>query len=322
LSRILVTGGAGFIGSHCIDRLLERGDHVVCVDNFNDAYKSEIKFGNLEHHLIPRNPNFKLVKADICDDGAMKKVFSENSFDKILHLAARAGVQPSFKDPEEFKRSNVSGTNKILELAEDYRVNNIVFASSSSVYGKNKKIPFSEKDPIQNTISPYAQTKKLTEMVAKACCWKGAHIAGLRFFTVYGPRSRPDMAMYLFTKAIDDGKTLELRGRVEQEISRDWTYVDDIVSGTLGVLDSVEDIRYEIFNIGCGKPILLTYFIELIAQELGKKPKIRPVPLPQGDVPITYADTSKLREFIPGWKPKVSIEEGIKRYVEWYRENC
>ena len=320
--KVLVTGGAGFIGSHCIDRLLERGDSVVCVDNLNDAYSSSIKFTNLEQHLRPKNPNFKLVKADICDDNAMQHMFSENCFDKILHLAARAGVQPSKDDPEEFKRSNVIGTYTIFGFADRFGVNNIVLASSSSVYGENEKKPFSENDPIDKTISPYAWTKKKTEEVAREFYSPDKHIACLRFFTVYGPRVRPDMALYLFTRAIDKGESIDLRGGLDSKIARDWTYVDDIVSATLGVLDRVEEVGYEIFNIGRGSPVLLTQFVEIIAKQLGKKPRIRPVPLPQGDVPITYADTSKLRAFLPSWEPKVSIEEGIRRYVAWYRENC
>lgn len=323
MTKYLVTGGAGFIGSHCVDRLLERGDEVVVVDNFNDAYGADKKFTNLEHHLLPvKNPRFTLVKADIAILEELGPVFEEHRFDKLLHLAARAGVQPSFKDPIEFQRSNVKGTWNLLSIAKVHGVRDVVYASSSSVYGTNKDIPFRETDSVSNVISPYARTKVLTEQCAESYSYgSGAiRIAGLRFFTVYGPRNRPDMAMALFTKKINRGEPVYLRGPVGQT-KRDWTYVDDIVSGVIGVLDNTERLEcHEVFNIGSGRPVCVEDFVMCIAGALDKKAIIKRVPLPEGDVPITYADTSKLREFLPGWEPLTSVEEGIRKYIDWARD--
>lgn len=317
MQTILVTGGAGFIGSHCVDRLLARGDRVVCVDNFNDFYDPKVKRANVEHHKL-QTANYKLIEADIADNAAMQKVFAAHKFDRILHLAARAGVQPSLKDPLEYVRSNVVGTTVLLELARQEGIDKFVFASSSSVYGGNRKVPFSETDNVDNPYSPYAATKKACEVLGSNYHHiAGMHVVALRFFTVYGPRNRPDMAIYRFAQDISDGKEIVLYGAGD-EIKRDWTFVDDVVTGTIAALDSVEKFGFEVFNLGGSNPVSLPYFVGLLEQELGKKAVVTRVPLPVGDVPITYADPMKAKQLL-GWEPKTPIEEGVKKFVEWFK---
>ncbi len=317
MQTILITGGAGFIGSHCVDRLLARGDKVVCVDNFNDFYDPKIKRSNIVHHL--QSTNYKLVEADIADKQAMSEVFEKHKFDRILHLAARAGVQPSLKDPLEYVRSNVVGTTVLLELAREHKIDKFVFASSSSVYGGNKKVPFSETDNVDNPYSPYAATKKACEIIASNYHHvANMHIIALRFFTVYGPRNRPDMAISKFANDILNGKEIKVVGAGD-EIKRDWTYVDDIVTGIMKSLDSVEKFGFEVFNLGGSKPVSVPYFVGLLEKALGKKAKITRIPLPVGDVPITYSDPSKAKKLL-GWEPTTSVEEGIKKFVAWLKD--
>ena len=316
-NKILVTGGAGFIGSHCVDVLLKRGDTVICVDNLNDFYDPKIKLGNIAQHK--KNPAFSLHKIDIAEK-AMAELIAKTKPDKILHLAARAGVQPSLKDPVEYVRSNVLGTTNILEAAKKAGVKNIVMASSSSVYGGNKKVPFSEEDRVDNPYSPYAASKKSTEVIAANYHHiTGMHIAALRYFTVYGPRNRPDMAIYTFAEKIFKGKEVTLYGKGD-EIKRDWTYITDIVEGTIAALDNIEKIGFEIVNLGNSKPVAVNYFVSLLEKELGKKAKVKRAPLPTGDVPITFADTNKAKKLL-GWQPTTPIEEGVKHFIKWFKEN-
>ncbi len=316
--RILVTGGAGFIGSHCVDALLRRGDKVICVDNFNDFYDPKIKLENIAPHMD--NANFALHKVDIADTKAINEIIRKSKPDKILHLAARAGVQPSLENPIEYVKSNVLGTANILEAARKSGVKNVVLASSSSVYGGNKKVPFSEEDRVDHPYSPYAATKKSCEVIADNYNHiAGMNIVALRYFTVYGPRNRPEMAIYKFAESIDKGKEITLYGK-GSEVKRDWTHVTDIVNGTIKALDKVEKFSFEIINLGNSKPIALNYLVWLLEREIGKKAKIRRAGLPKGDVPITYADIRKAGKIL-AWKPKIPIEKGVKNFINWYKRH-
>ncbi|MFA5142341.1 MAG: GDP-mannose 4,6-dehydratase [Candidatus Woesearchaeota archaeon] len=308
----LVTGGAGFIGSHVVDRLLARGDKVLCLDNLNDYYPAEVKLNNIQHQM--NHPDFEFLRGDIRDAKLMKELH-KYPIENIIHLAAMAGVRNSIAHPKLYEKVNVGGTMNMLNLAKDLSVKNFVFASSSSVYGNNKKVPFSESDNVDNPISPYAATKKAGELMA----YTYHHlyhlpVSCLRFFTVYGPRGRPDMAPLKFTRLIDSGKPIEVYG--DGTSQRDYTYIDDIVSGIIAASDIPHP--YEIFNLGNNKPVRLDYFISLIERNLGKKAQIMHKPKQEGDVDITYADISKAESLL-GYKPKVSIEEGIERLVRWHK---
>jgi len=317
MATILVTGGAGFIGSHCIDELLKRGDKVICIDNFNDSYDTEVKRKNISAHKD--NSNFVLHEIDLGDLEDVDTVIAESKPDKILHLAARAGVRPSLEDPLEHIRSNINGTANLLEMARKHGIKNIVFASSSSVYGGNKKVPFHEKDRTDYPYSPYAATKKACEILAANYHhMTGMHIVALRYFTVYGPRNRPDMAIYTFSKKISNGEEITIYGEGD-EIKRDWTYIADIVEGTMTALDKIEQFDFEIFNLGGSKTVAVEYLVQLLEKELGEKVEIKRGKLPPGDVPITFADTSKAKQLL-GWESKVPIEEGVKLFVEWFKQ--
>ena len=314
--KILVTGGAGFIGSHCVDVLLARGDKVVCVDNFNDFYDKKVKKANIAKH----KKNFTLYEADIGDFEAVDKIIKKEKPDKILHLAARAGVQPSLKNPLEYVRSNIVGTTNLLEACRKHGILDFVFASSSSVYGGNKKVPFSEEDRVDNPYSPYAATKKSCEVLAANYHHvAGMHIVGLRYFTVYGPRNRPDMAIYTFAEKIKAGREIILYGKGD-EIKRDWTYIADIVDGTIKALDNVEKFGFEIINLGNSKPVPVTYLVALLEKVLGKKAKTKRAPLPVGDVPITYADATKAKKLL-NWQPTTPIEQGVKKFAAWFKSS-
>jgi UDP-glucuronate 4-epimerase len=310
--QILVTGGAGFIGSNLVSRLLDDNRSVICVDDFNDYYNPLIKENNVKQFL--NNKNFKLYRADIRDFNSLKEIFSSNRISRVVHLAARAGVRPSLENPLLYEEVNLKGTMHLLELSKN--VKNFIFASSSSVYGNNKKIPFSEKDNVDKAISPYAATKKAGEVM----CYVYHHlynipISCLRFFTVYGPSGRPDMATYKFTKWIDEGKKVQKFG--DGHSKRDYTYVDDIIDGVVSALD--KQFEYEIFNLGNSHPIELNYFISIIEKELGKRAKITKLPIQPGDVSITYADISKSRKML-NFQPKVPIVDGIAKFVRWYKK--
>ena len=311
--HILVTGGAGFIGSNLIRRLLSDNKSVICVDDFNDYYSPLTKENNIKQFLGQKN--FQLCRVDIRDFNSLKEIFSSNEISKVVHLAARAGVRPSLENPLLYEEVNLRGTMHLLELSKN--VENFIFASSSSVYGNNKKIPFSEYDNVDKAISPYAATKKAGEVMCHAYHHLyNIPISCLRFFTVYGPSGRPDMAPYKFTKWIDEGKEVQRFGNGHSK--RDYTYVDDIVDGVISALD--KQFKYEIFNLGNSHSIELNYFIGLIEKELGKKAKIVELPSQPGDVNITYADISKSNNML-NFQPKVSIENGIAKFVKWYKTN-
>ena len=312
---ILVTGGAGFIGSHLIDRLLDEGQEVVCIDNFNDYYSPEIKRSNIA--LASKNPRFHLEEGDICDFPFLEAVFERYPIEEIVHLAARAGVRPSIAEPRLYEEVNGLGTVNLLELARRYKVSSFIYGGSSSVYGAASRVPFSEDDPCDRPISPYAATKRANELM----CYTYHHLYGikvtvLRFFTVYGPRQRPEMAIHKFTRLIDQGEEIPLFG--DGSSKRDYTYIDDIIQGIMAARQKA--YPFEIFNLGESRTTDLITLVRLIEENLGKKARIRWLPDQPGDVPLTYADISKARRML-GYNPQVPIEEGIRRFVEWYRKN-
>lgn len=312
MENILVTGGAGFIGSHTCEALLEKGFSVVCIDNFDDYYAPNIKENNIKS--IINNPRFKLYQKDIRNENELKDIFQKHQITKIIHLAAKAGVRASFENPGLYEKVNVNGTLNLLNLAKDFKVKNFICGSSSSVYGINKKIPFSEEDETNNQISPYASTKKQTEVLCQDYSNNyNMNITCLRFFTVYGHRGRPDMAVYKFTKLINEGKEIEVYGNINSK--RDYTFITDIVDGIISALD--KNFKFEIINLGDSNPIELKYLVELIEKELDKKAKIKMSGKQQGDVDITFADISKAKRLL-GYNPKIKIEEGIKIFVKWF----
>lgn len=314
MAKILVTGGAGFIGSHCVDSLLKRGDSVLAVDNFNNFYSKEQKESNIRAHI--QHESYGIARGDCADRDFVARCLDSFKPDRILHLAARAGVQPSWKDPAEYVRSNVLATTILLEECEKRGIRDFVFASSSSVYGGNTKVPFSEEDRVDNQVSPYAATKRSCELIANTYAQKGMRTAGLRFFTVYGPRNRPDMAIYQFARSISEGKTIKVFGKGD-EVRRDWTYVSDIVEGTIAALDNVHRFRCEMFNLGNCRPTPVMELVRLLEENLGKSAVVERAPLPVGDVLQTYADTSKAKRLL-GWEQKTPLEAGVRKFVEWF----
>ncbi len=315
MKTVLVTGGAGFIGSHLCEALLKRGNNIICVDNFDSYYNPKIKEDNIKNIL--KNRDFKLYKIDILDKQKLSRIFSKHNINKIVHLAARVGVKASFKDPQFYNEINVTGTLNLLELAKKFRINNFIFGSSSSVYGVNNKFPFSENDALNNIIiSPYAISKRNSELYCELYSkLYNLNVTCLRFFTVYGPRNRPDMAIYKFTDKIIKREFIEVYGDGNSE--RDYTYIDDIINGILLALD--KNFGFEIINLGNSNPVKLNYLISLIEKELCKKAKIKKLSDQKGDVPITYADISKAKKLLL-WKPEIKLEEGIKKFVEWYKK--
>lgn len=312
--NILVTGAAGFIGSHVSEHFLNQGHNVTGVDNFDKFYSEKIKQGNISE--LQKNNGFKFFKADIRDSDALKKVFSKG-IDVVIHLAAKAGVRPSIEAIEEYYDVNVKGTLNLLQVMKEYNVKKMLFASSSSVYGNNEKLPFSESDPVDNPISPYASTKKSGELL----CYVYSHLYGfnitcLRFFTVYGPRQRPDLAIHKFTRLINEGKAIPFYG--DGKTSRDYTYISDILKGINSAFDNLNG--YKIYNLGNSVTVELNKLVSLIEDSLGKKAIIQKLPLQPGDVKITYADISKARSEI-GYNPDYKIERGIKNFIGWYFEN-
>jgi len=314
--KILITGCAGFIGSHVSEALLRRGDSVVGVDNLNDYYDVRKKKSNLA--LLKKHVKFRFYKQDIRDYKGLRKIFEKQKPGKIIHIAARAGVRPSIEQPLLYQEVNVKGTMNLLELAKEFRAKSFVFASSSSVYGNQRKIPFSEDDDVSKPISPYAATKRAGELLCHTYHYLyNMRIACLRFFTVYGPRGRPDMAPYLFTDWIIRGRPVNRFG--DGTTKRDYTYVDDIVRGVVSALD--KELGFEIINLGNNKPVMLNDFIKIIEKITGKKAVIKELPMQPGDVEITYADIAKAEKLL-GYNPRMSIEEGMRKFFEWYKENA
>ncbi len=316
MRNILVTGGAGFIGSHLVDRLLAEGAwRVTVVDDFNDFYDPAIKRANIAEHL--RSQNYKLVETDIRDTAAMAALFGANSFDVIVHLAARAGVRPSLAEPQLYTETNIVGTQNLLELAKQHGIKQFVFGSSSSVYGINEKVPFAEDDPVFQPISPYAATKAAGELL----CHTYTHLYGirtvcLRFFTVYGARQRPDLAIHKFAKLISAGQPIPVFG--DGTMRRDYTYIDDIIQGVRAAID-YDATMHEIFNLGESQTIELKELISLLERSLDMNAIIDRQPLQPGDVPATYADITKAREKL-GYNPTTKIADGIPKFVEWFRK--
>ena len=311
--KILITGGAGFIGTHVAQKLIERGDQVVLVDNFNDYYDPKLKEDRVKNVL--KKKKFKLYRADIRNFAELEKIFKKEKVDKVLHLAAMAGVRYSLEQPILYGEVNFMGTLNLMELAKRNKIKNFVYASSSSVYGINKKVPFSETDRVDNPISTYAATKKATELLAHMYSHTfGLKTTGLRFFTVYGPWGRPDMAYFKFANLIYNNKPIEIYNH--GKMLRDFTYIDDIVEGTIKVIDA--DLKCEVMNIGADKPEKLSTYIDALEKSLGVKAKKKYLPMQPGDVPRTVADVKKMRKL--GWKPKVKIEEGLANFAVWYKE--
>ncbi|MCA1566487.1 MAG: SDR family NAD(P)-dependent oxidoreductase [Acidobacteria bacterium] len=313
--NILVTGGAGFIGSHLVERLLAEDKwRVTVVDDFNDFYAPALKRANVAPHV--GRDDYELVEADIRDRVAMERVFAATArFDCVVHLAARAGVRPSLVEPFLYAETNITGTLNLLECARQRHVPQFVFGSSSSVYGINAKVPFSEDDPIRQTISPYAATKAAGEML----CHTYAHLhdlrcVALRFFTVYGARQRPDLAIHKFAKLISRGQPIPVFG--DGTTRRDYTYVEDIIAGVRAAIDYTAS-DYEAINLGESRTVELRELIALLERELGRKAVIDRQPMQPGDVPQTFADISKARRLL-GYDPQTQIEEGVRRFVAWF----
>ena len=326
MSRVLVTGAAGFIGSHVSARLLEQGIEVVGLDNLNDYYDVTLKRARLAR--IAGHPAFRFLEADITDRDGMAGIFASGQFDKVVHLAAQAGVRYSLENPSAYTDTNVTGFLHILEGCRHSKVGHLVYASSSSVYGSNTDLPFRTSDFVDHPISLYAATKKANELMAHTYSHLfGIPTSGLRFFTVYGPWGRPDMSVFMFTKAILAGEAISVfnHGRMQ----RDFTYVDDIVEGVVRVLDVIPTHRevpgssshapYRVYNIGNNNPVELLHMIDTLAVAIGRPALKRMLPMQPGDVPTTYADVDDLQKAV-GFRPDTPLETGLARFVEWYRE--
>ena len=339
--KILVTGAAGFIGSKLAYRLAQRGDEVVGLDNINDYYDVRLKLGRLKECGITSHsgryidgsvresslfPNYRFIKMDLSDRGQMAEFFQQEHFDIVVNLAAQAGVRYSITNPYAYLDSNLAGFMNVLECCRNNDVKHLVYASSSSVYGMNEKVPFSEDDRVDNPVSLYAATKKANELMAHSYSkLYGLPTTGLRFFTVYGPWGRPDMAPMLFATAISKSEPIKVFNN--GNLSRDFTYIDDIVEGTIQVIDRQpaaalypDGIPYKIYNIGCSKPVQLMDFINEIEKALGKEAIKEFMPMQQGDVLHTYADTSKLEREC-GYKPTTTLHEGIGKFIDWFKSD-
>lgn len=329
--KILVTGAAGFIGYHLSQRLLASGQRVVGLDNINDYYDPSLKQSRLD--LLQKHTAFEFVRADLTDKNTLDNLFRKSNFDVVVNLAAQAGVRYSIQNPYAYLDSNLTGFLNILEACRNFRPAHLVFASSSSVYGGNKKMPFSVHDNVDHPLALYAASKKANELMAHAYAnLYDLPVTGLRFFTVYGPYGRPDMALFLFTKAILEGQPIDVYnfGRMK----RDFTYVDDIVEGIVGVMDKVPQRNekwdamnpdpswsfapYRIFNIGNNKPVELLTFIEILESKLNKKAVKNLLPMQDGDVGETYADIQALEDIV-GFRPSTPLEKGIENFVAWYK---
>jgi UDP-glucuronate 4-epimerase len=330
--NILITGAAGFIGFHLVNRLINEGFEIVGLDNINDYYDPKLKYARLKetgidvediyygkYALSKKYANYQFIKLDIEDTSNLNKVFSDNQFDYVIHLAAQAGVRYSIDNPKVYIQSNINGFFNILECCRSFPIKHLIYASSSSVYGNNTKVPFSETDGVDNPISLYAATKKSNELMAHTY----SHLyniptTGLRFFTVYGPWGRPDMAYFSFTKAILEQTPIKVFNN--GKLSRDFTYINDIIEGVLGLIDKPNNkkIPYALFNIGNNTPVTLESFISTLESYINKKAIKEYLPMQQGDVEKTWADISELTS-ATGYVPKTNLEEGLKVFVEWYK---
>ena len=313
--NILVTGGAGFIGSHLVERLLaEKIWRVSVIDDFNDFYAPALKRANIAAHLT--DENYQLFEANICDADALRKIFAENDFETIVHLAARAGVRPSLVEPKLYAETNINGTLNLLDSAGEFNVKQFIFGSSSSVYGDSEKVPFNENDRIFRPISPYAATKAAGELL----CHTYSHLYNiravcLRFFTVYGARQRPDLAIRKFSQLIAGGKPIQVFG--DGTTRRDYTFIDDIIQGVRAAID-YDGSMFEVFNLGESDTVELKYLVELLEKNLGRKAVIDPRETQPGDVVQTFADISKAREFL-NYNPQTKIETGIEKFTDWFK---
>lgn len=345
--KILITGNAGFIGYHLVESLVQRKDQIIGLDSINDYYDVSVKYGRLkncgfeksaiEYNQLVKSskyPNLSFIKLNLEDKDNIEKLFEREKFDKVINLAAQAGVRYSLVNPQAYIDSNIIGFLNILECCRNYSIKHLTYASSSSVYGLNEKQPFSTKDNVDHPVSLYASSKKSNELMAHTY----SHLfkiptTGLRFFTVYGPWGRPDMALFIFTKAILENKPIDVYNY--GKMMRDFTYISDIIQGIVKVHDnppegnknwdpknpdpSSSSAPYKIYNIGNSKPVELMSFVETIEEELGKKAKINLLPIQPGDVPATYADVTDLIENL-NYQPQTSVREGIKNFINWYRE--
>lgn len=310
--RVLVTGGAGFIGSHLTEKLLDQGHWVLVIDNFDNFYDPKEKKRNLNKCL--KNPKFTLIEGDIRDKSVLKRLFEKEKIEVVVHLAAKAGVRPSIENPKEYHEVNTLGTLILLEFIKKYKVKNFIFGSSSSVYGERLKVPFRESDRVDRPISPYG----LSKVAAERICYVYHHLYGipvtiLRFFTVYGPRQRPDLAVRKFIHLIKQGKEIPMYGDGSSE--RDYTYIDDIIDGILRTLN--RNFKFEIINLGNSSPVKLKKLVSLIEKSVNQKAKIKKLPRQPGDVSRTFASIEKAKKLL-GWKPKTKIEDGLSKMVEWY----
>jgi UDP-glucuronate 4-epimerase len=317
VNTILVTGGAGFIGSHLCERLLGERVKVICLDNFDSFYDPNIKIKNVDG-VKKKSPDlFELVTGDIRNPEHLKGIFQENKIDFVVHLAARAGVRPSISDPLLYQDVNIRGTVVLLESCKAHGIKDFIFASSSSVYGENQRVPFTEKDLDIQPISPYGATKRAGELL----CYSyhhlyGMNIACLRIFTAYGPRQRPEMAIHKFARLIDQGEKIPIYG--DGSSRRDYTYIDDLIDGILGVIRHHRG--FEIYNLGESQTTSLKELIRLIEKAIGKKANIEMLEPQPGDVSVTYADITKAKRMLK-YQPGVKMEEGVKRFVDWYKKN-
>lgn len=319
MKTYFITGGAGFIGSSLTKRLLEEGNKIVTIDNFCNFYNPKIKENNIKE--FENNLNYKIYRSDIRDRNELKKIFDENNIDVVMHLAAMAGVRPSIENPVLYQEVNCMGTQNILEEMKSHNVKNLVMASSSSVYGNCKEVPFREDMIVDFAISPYAATKKANEVMTHVYHKLfNMNVIMLRFFTVYGPKQRPDLAINKFTRLMINDEKIPMFG--DGTTSRDYTYIDDIVDGIIKSCEYTmnNDNVYEILNLGNSSPVSLKEMINTIGQALNVKPKIEQLPMQPGDVERTYADVSKAKALI-GYQPKISFKEGIQRFIKWYKLN-
>lgn len=317
MKTYLITGGAGFIGSHLADNLLKEGYKVIVIDNFCDFYNPNLKERNVKENL--NNPNYQLYRIDIRDYNAINSIFESNKIDCVIHLAAMAGVRPSIENPTLYQEVNCLGTQIILECMKKHNVNKLVMASSSSVYGNCKEVPFKENFIVDYAISPYAATKKASEVMTHVYhALDNMNVIMLRFFTVFGPRQRPDLAINKFTRLMLNDEKIPMFG--DGSTSRDYTYVGDIVDGIKKSIRYIEENEnvYEIINLGNSSPVSLKDMIYTIGDVLGKEPKILELPMQPGDVERTYADITKAKKLL-GYNPRTTFKDGIKKFVEWYK---